>query len=321
VSARTPVDRDRALVALAVGILAGALAAALYAGVDPPDSDFQQLIIAARALLGGAEPYAAVRNAKLGFPLYYPGTAILVVAPLAALPEWLAHGLWIGGGAGTLAYAITGRGWWGLFGLLSAGYLSAFFVAQWSPLITAGLVLPWLGFIWVGKPSIGAACFVARPSRFAIGGGLALLVLSFLVVPGWLPRWIDALHHSEHLVAPVMRPGGVLLLLALSRWRDPNARLLAGLALVPQTPAAYEWVPLLLLPKTARQMTAAVLLTFAAFALGHWAQPESRVTLATVGTGRWPINFALIYAPALVAVLCRRRDPEQTACALGKTLA
>jgi hypothetical protein len=53
------------------------------------------------------------------------------------------------------------------------------------------------------------------------------------------------LRESIH-VAPVLRPGGWLLLLALIRWRTPEGRLLAALACVPQTGGLYDTLPLFL---------------------------------------------------------------------------
>src|SRR4029078_6587043 len=43
-----------------------------------------------------------------------------------------------------------------------------------------------------------------------------------------------------------IRVGGPLILLALIRWRRPEARLIAALACVPQTTLLYEAVPLFL---------------------------------------------------------------------------
>lgn len=47
-----------------------------------------------------------------------------------------------------------------------------------------------------------------------------------------------------------MRWGGPFVLLALLKWRRPEARLLAALACIPQTPNLYEAIPLFLLVTT-----------------------------------------------------------------------
>ena len=51
-------------------------------------NDFDQLWFAAQALFRGADPYAAVLQARgrLTYPLYYPLPAVVLVAPLALLP-------------------------------------------------------------------------------------------------------------------------------------------------------------------------------------------------------------------------------------------
>ena len=51
-------------------------------------------------------------------------------------------------------------------------------------------------------------------------------------------------------MAPVTTAGGAFALLALLRWRRPEARLVVALACVPQTPLLYETVPLFLVPST-----------------------------------------------------------------------
>jgi hypothetical protein len=88
-------------------------------------------------------------------------------------------------------------------------------------------------------------------------GCLALLAASLAVSPNWPWHWLDALHEPTlqradrpvvltTYLAPVLQPGGFLVLLALLKWRRPEARLLVALACVPQTPVAYEMVPLVL---------------------------------------------------------------------------
>jgi hypothetical protein len=88
-------------------------------------------------------------------------------------------------------------------------------------------------------------------------GGLALLALSLALSPDWPRHWVAALHEPTYqradrpivlttYVAPVLQPGGLLVLLALLKRRRPEARLLVALACTPQTPVAYEMVPLVL---------------------------------------------------------------------------
>jgi hypothetical protein len=108
-----------------------------------------------------------------------------------------------------------------------------------------------LGFLFVAKPTIGAAMFAARPSWWPIVGAVILCAIAFIVQPTWVMDWRDAVVRTRHkwlFVAPITYPGGVIVLLALLRWRRPEARLIAALASVPQTTALYEGVPLFLVP-------------------------------------------------------------------------
>ena len=52
---------------------------------------------------------------------------------------------------------------------LSAPAIQALFSGQWSPWLTAAIGLPWLGFMWAAKPTIGATLFAGWPSRWALG--------------------------------------------------------------------------------------------------------------------------------------------------------
>jgi hypothetical protein len=51
----------------------------------------------------------------------------------------------------------------------------------------------------------------------------------------------------------VIGKGGFVILLALLRWRRPEARLLFGLGILPQTPGLYDTVPLYLVPRGFRE--------------------------------------------------------------------
>jgi hypothetical protein len=159
------------------------------------------------------------------------------------------------------------HGYGPLFGFFSASMHHAAVTAQWSPLFAASLVLPPIGLVFLAKPTIGAAMFAARPSRWAVLGALTLAVVAFLVRPTWVPDWLAAVHENSQRQGqtwqiPALLPGGALALLSLARWRRPEARLLAALACVPQTPTLYEVVPLFLVPRTFWQAAALVGLSY-----------------------------------------------------------
>jgi hypothetical protein len=292
--------RARALSLIAISVLAGVLTG-LASRLPPPSvPDFQQFWVAGRALLAGQDPYAAVR-AMWHWPLLYPLPAVLLLLPLSVFPLDVARVLWAMVSAGLFTYAAqrTTRPLW--IGVLSASFLQAIVQGQWSPLFTAGVVLPWLGAAWVAKPTIGLALFAGWPRRQALLGGLLLVLVSLAVDPHWPIDLWQARGEVPHL-APVMQPGGVLLLLALLRWREPEARLLAVLACVPHSLAAYESLPLFLIPRRKWDAYALAILTYAALFLTELRLPEN-LGLGTIPDRRWPVTLVLVYLPALVMVL------------------
>jgi hypothetical protein len=168
-----------------------------------------------------------------------------------------------------------------------------------------------LSWLLVAKPSIGAALWAAFPSRAAVVGGLALLAISVALFPAWPGRWADALRASQH-VAPIMSPGGAILLLALIRWRQPEARLLVGLACIPQTIGLYDTLPLFLIPRSRWQGYALAGLSYvAAFAQAAVVPRHFGMNLEATFAARWPFIFVCLYLPALVMVLLPRPvDPR-----------
>jgi hypothetical protein len=178
---------------------------------------------------------------------------------------------------------------------------------QWAPVLVAAALIPWLGGLAVVKPSIGLATFAAYPSRRAVVGGAILVLLSLLVHPSWPAAWLHGLGTTPHMIVPALQPGGIILLAALGRWRRADARLLAVLACVPQTPSPYDLFPMALIPATLRQSlimglswNVLYLVTLAT----HYSVP---LTLAEVPLRGhlvyWPVYFVLGYFPALMAVL------------------
>jgi hypothetical protein len=296
----------RLMVAIALGCFS---AAVVFAGRQPGlyRSDLDQTWAAGRALLQGTDPYRAMSQAHeaglFPYPLVYPAPAVLVAAPFALFPLSVAQWLWVGIGTAALAWVLSGRGWWGLLGLGSAYYIQALLTVQWSPLLTAAVGLPALGLLWTAKPTIGAALFAGWPSRAALIGATVLVALSFVVMPGWVRPFLAGSLALPHTTPLVMRPGGVLLLLSLLRWRRPEARMLAVLAVVPQTSLLYEMVPLLLIPRNSRQMALIVGLSIVAGVFAWQTDPSHRLSEAVQTL--WLPSFALCYLPCLYLVLRR----------------
>jgi hypothetical protein len=303
----------------------------MWVGQEPPApiaTDWLNIWVGARAMIHGQSPYHAALEefhaGRLVAPLYYPATATALTGPLALLSPRLSGALWSGCGLALLAYALTRRGWWGLAALASAPVIGAVLLGQWSPWLTAAAALPSLAFIWAAKPNIGLAMFVGWPSRRAAIGAVLLLLVSLAMAPTWPREWLATIGAAPQYVAPVFRPGGVLLLLAWMRWREPEARLLGTLAVLPHTTNLYEMVPLFLIPQRAVELGVLMTGTYLAHMLTQ--------VPASVGGGRpeaaaafletnWPVYLACCYIPSLIMLLRRPPPPsvteEDTASASG----
>jgi hypothetical protein len=319
-----PAKKERALVALTIGTLLASFYWGASSSATGYVSDLDQVWYASRALLRGVDPYSVIgpgREHGIDFPLYYPLSAIVAFAPFAALPLHIARTVFIGLSAGLLAYSLSNGGWHRLAVFISGAYASAFIFAQWSPLITAAFLLPWLGPVLLLKPNLGMAIAATSPTRglltWSVVGGGALFLASLAIDPAWIPRWLEIVRTAPHFTPPVLLPGGVLILLALLRWRRPEARLLVAMACVPHTTLAYESLPLFLVPRNWRQSLLLAGLSIAAFALQH--RLDNRVSLSdptmltvfaewvsVVGTAL----VILVYLPATIMVLRRSNEGD-----------
>jgi len=271
--------------------------------------DFDYLWTAGHAVWNGNDPYAAVRQAMehgiLRYPFYYPGTAAVLMAPFGALPHRFAVATFTALGMALLALSVSG---WRRWILVSAPALEAVLTGQWSPWLTAAVGLPQLGAVWVAKPTIGIALFAGWPTRWAIAGGSAVLAISLVLLPHWPAEWLSAVRATPQYKAPFQRPGGVLLLLALIRWRRPEARMLALLALVPHTTMVYEQLPLLLIPRTGKMFGMLLGLSYVA-ALLVYTRAIFGPSVAGTLDRQWPYFLLLVYLPALLMVL--RPEPNK----------
>jgi len=318
-SVSTLSTRQQIGAALVVGVAIGAIAYEHYA-IQPPGgmSDFDQVWVAAHALRSSRDPYASLAATHWPFPLYYPLTAATLTLPLAFLSVSLARVLFFALGSASLAYALAKRPH-RLLALLSGAFFQALILAQWTPLLTgAAVVAPLLsGAIWSAKPPIGLAVAIGtlrtrRAWILAAAGALIVVAASLLLDPRWPLNFFDAARHAPHIMAPVtILPLGPIVLLALVRWRDPDARLLVALACMPQTIAVHETLPLFLIPRTRRQTMILVLLSDGAFAVTMWLLPSLQdgreVSLAASAPLVGTCLLALCYLPCMVMLL--RRPP------------
>jgi hypothetical protein len=298
----------RARVSALAGVVAGLFVVALYArqkaGVI---SDWDPTWVATTALLRGESPYDAIQVPPWPNWLLYPLPALLVTAPFTLIPLPLARGIFAGLGTAAFTYAITRRHRWTLYFLISGAMLWSWMVVQWAPLLIAAALTPALSWLLPVKPTAGFALWTGWPTRRAVIGGLVLVGLSLVVRPTWIPEWLASVSKTPH-EPHLLRPGGFLLLLGLLRWRRPEGRLLAALAVIPQTTALYETLPLALLCRDRPQAAGFATLTMVAHLLfllgpqGPWP----------VGAEyQWWVLLALVYGPAIALVL--RRPNERSA--------
>lgn len=310
-----PTRRARLLTALAVAAVVTVLTAWRVRVVPTDVRDVGLVLFGARSVLHGVDPYAFVGPGRVydwPWALYYPLPGFLPFLPLALLPDTVARVCFVGGSALLLAYAVTREGWSRLPLFLSASYFVAAVWGQWSPLVTAALFLPMLGWVVVCKPNLGAALVVSAPSTrrqiAPLASAAALVAISFVIQPSWFGEWRRVVGASPHLTAPVLHAGGFLVLAALLRWRRPEARLLVALACVPQSTLLYEALPLFVVPTTLAESLALTICSWAAAigveALGPYATFEAKT--ATTGA----LMVPLLYLPCLVMVLRRPNDGE-----------
>jgi hypothetical protein len=324
----------RRRIAVAVGIAAVAVAYTVVRGLQSPRllTDLDHLLFAARAMIAGSNPYLVVGPGKAfewPYPLYYPAPALLVVLPLVYLPVLVSRATFAALSCGALAYAVTREGWFRLPLFLSAALLLALGRLQWSPLLLAALFIPWLGVFTVSKPNIGLTVFAGQRSwrgvLIAAVAAAALTLVSFAVHPAWPVEWLAAVRGKHDAYAPVMQlvVGGPLLLLALVRWRDPRARVLATLAVVPHSPFVYDTLPVMFVARSAREALVLALAADVAFIA------QLATASGTAGQGPTAMMARMlvvcVYLPALVLVMRKsvwgNREPSGLDRALGAVAA
>ena len=296
----SPAPAQRLAAAAILGVAAAAYVVFLYRHQSSlAVSDLDAIWTAARALRAGTDPYAAIPSPPWPWELQYPLPAVLVALPFSYLPLWLARGAFMGVSTALLAWGLTRGAWWPLMALAGGQFFFALQSVQWSPLFTAAVLIPALRVLWSVKPTTAAPLFAAYPDWRTVAGGVILFGLAFLVWPHWLDGWLHAARLAPHRSA-IFRFGGVILLLALLRWRLPEGRQLAVLSLVPLSPHLYEALPLMLVARTRRELLGLALC--GTIGLAAWA-----MTPHTVGPDHGPIPWAVVflsgYLPALIVVL------------------
>ena len=302
----TPSLRVRIAISAGIGLFAAVISwiATHRAGFGTPD--FHWWYVGARALLDGQNPYAAV-PAAIGseFRLFHPLPAVLLTVPLAGLrPDW-ALSIFSAVCSAVLAFAVTRTSYERLPLFLSASFAHAAIMGQWSLILTAAFLVPWLAFVGSAKPNVGITMIAASLSWRAAAAMLAFALLSLIAMPTWPREWLAQLPNSPYHFSPLRVPGGFVLLAALLRWRRPEARLLTALAIVPQSPFVYEALPLFLVARNRFEVYALVIgsdLALGAYALANRADVAGFFRTNSIAM------LVAMYLPALVLVLRRPNE-------------
>ena len=267
-TAGRPLDSRQSFWTATVIAFACGLGAWIFLNRPDAPSDFFHYWSATRTLLSGGDPYTVIAEgpANPGHdPTLYPLPALLLLAPFAHLPLAVAGGAFIGVSAWLAAWGLARTGADRLPLFLSAPFLLAISLGQWSPLLVAAAIIPALGVIVSAKPTIGLAVFIARPSWKTVLLVTVLLAISLAAMPRWPIEWLANVSHREEKFIPLLRPGGFLLAAAVLSWRRPEGRLLAILSIVPQALFFYDQLLLWLVPRTLKQSLLLSIWSFGVF--------------------------------------------------------
>ncbi len=305
-----PSPRARIAIAAAASLFFGAYAFAGMKASGPHGSahDFAYYWVAARALLHGENPYLAVQpggiyNFKEGF--LYPLPAAIIVIPFALIPDPIvAAACFIAVSTGLLVWGVTRNGYSRLPILGSFSFFWAASSGQFAPLIVAATLIPWLGFSVVAKPNLGVASIAHGFSRRGVIGAAGILLLSFIVRPSWASEWLAATSHrtAGNYTIPLLLPGGFVMLLALLRWRRPEARMLVVLACIPQSMLFYDQLLLWLVPATLIESASLGILSFIGWSIARHYVGDST---AEVSRAFAPAILYSIFIPCLLMILRR----------------
>jgi hypothetical protein len=293
---------DRVITAVALGMIAGLIS--YFSMRSHPmhlAKDFSYPWRAARALVDGHNPYEVIQpvapypfNAKLMYPL----PAAIVAVPFSFFRPEHAGGVFIGLSVALLAWVLLRDSPYRLPLFLSAPFVHAIILGQWSPLLTAAALLPTFQMFAAAKPTVGLAAWLYKPSIRGIVGGVVLVAIAFLVQPGWVSEWLAAAGSTNKYRGPATTLLGCFLLLGLLRWRRREGRLFVAMSLMPQLPVFYDSVILWLIPSTVWRslfLSAVSWIGYVAW-LPHQASPNQNEIA-------FPWLVFTMYAPALLLLL------------------
>jgi hypothetical protein len=304
-----PEWRLRLAVALLLGIASAAYCTWSISKARVP-SDFEFWWRAARALLEGGDPYQRLENTSswpLPDRLFYPLPALLLTVPVAWMPLPLAAGAMLGSASGVLAWALSRDGFGRLWLFATPSFVMALKVGQWSPVLTLAALVPAFGCLAAIKPTLGLGALFYRLDWRAFAGAALLAIASIAILPAWPREWLANLHHVTSHPPPIATPLGVVLILAVFRWRTPEGRFLLAMACVPQLLFFADQLPVYLVARTRTQMATLALCGTVAW-LAWFVQLKTGDLYVTMAA---PYVTIGVYAPALLLVLLGGRQRQR----------
>ena len=284
--------RWRIAVSAAIGVISGAFCWFVMKRLHQDAADFRWALHLVHRLLARQNPYDT--------PLeQYPLTAALFALPFVKLQPELAAGFFWGISSFALAFGLTRHGYTRLLIFLAYPYWAGLLTVQWSPIIAASAFFPLLLPATMAKPQIGLPVFLTRLSRRGLAACAVVGLASLAIMPKWPLLWLRQTGNYEHFI-PILVLPGVLLLLALLRYRQREARLLFLSALMPQR-WFFDSFILWLIPQSRREIIWTVFFSWGA---GIWRWYHIPTSFTQVG--RYTVIF--LYLPMLAVVLLRKRQ-------------
>jgi hypothetical protein len=286
-----------------MGVLAGVVCY-YYLTQSGTANDFTWLLLSAKRLLAGANPYQG-RLAPLPYDpearLQYPLPTVLLAIPFTIFSQPVAGALFIGASSALLAFLLTRADWWPLLLFTAFPFWEAVNLAQFSPLVVAAVLLPALPLALI-KPNLSLPAVAAWPNVRGLLLSAAVYGASLLLLPSWP---LDMLRNADQVrhVMPLLSATGPLLLLALLRWREPRARLLLAMAILPQRTLPYDQLLLWLIPSSWKQMLVMSAVSWGLFFLRFWllSGTETWLTglqfLVALACVFWPAQARQVSAP------------------------
>lgn len=286
-----PIMRWRVAVSGAIGLVSGVFCWFLMIHFHQDAADFRWAMHLADRLLAHQNPYDT--------PLeQYPLTAGLLALPFVRLRPELAAGVFWGISSALLAFGLTRTGYIRLLIFLAYPYWAGMLTVQWSPIIAASAFFPWLLPVTMAKPQIGLPVFATKLSRNGLLACIALFLASLAISPIWPLLWIRQRGNYQHFF-PILVFPGLLVVLALLRYRSRDAQLLFVSSLMPQR-WFFDSFILWLIPLSRREIVWTVFFSWGA---GIWRWYHTPQSLSEVGR----YTVILFYLPMLAVVLLRKR--------------